>query len=461
MPNQKNKIPSIAIVGGGYSGISMAANIHRFAQDPIQVYLIGSSMLFGKGLAYSTDNPLHLLNVRAKDMSALHHDNSHFVQWLELNNYYKKLGINSSEIPEEFISRSIYAKYLDAILNSLLKPSNSGCVVELIKSEALSVRENAEDISIGVLDGKELTVKKLILAYGHILPTTHFITDNSIDIIQNPWDFNLYKKIPEKSKVLIIGSGLTMIDAVIQLKSQNHSGKITALSRHGLMPHVNMLDSVKYYFNDNLFPMSLKKLISLVRSEIKLHPEQKGYHQALFKALRLRANDIWSSFTTHEKKQFIRHLAPYWEVVRHRIAPKVAEYVNVAIMDQTVEVISGRIVEVIKGSILIKIRHQQKPEKLDAEFIINCTGPEKYTHGHLNPIIDSLITQGLAQYNKFQLGLNVAESGAIINAAGVVSQNIFVLGPPRRGNVFETTAVREIRAQSEVLAKLCLSELFQ
>lgn len=457
MLDQKNKIPTIAIVGAGYSGISLAANLYRLSQSSVHIYLIGSSKLFGRGVAYSTINPLHLLNVRAKDMSAFNHDPDHFVNWLKTNSHHKKLGIKADELPDQFLPRQIYGQYLQDILKAMIKPSEAGGIIEKFHAECISVIENDKGVLLSLSDGKTLNPDRLVLAHGNLLPRLKLQSDNTIPIIHNPWDYESYSAISKKDRILIIGTGLTMIDAVIQLKSQNHQGKIMALSRHGLFPQVNLPETTHYDFDKRLFPLPLKKLIRLIRYEIQTHPNQIDYHQALFKAIRHRVNDLWMSFTLFEKKQFLRHLATYWETVRHRVAPEIAGNIKEYQDAESLEIMAGHVVEIANKSVVITTRHTRQRLTLNIDCIINCTGPGKYNHDHLNPIVDSLISQGYAQFNELQLGLNVAKSGAIINTAGQESKKIFALGPVRKGISFETTAVREIRSQSEELASFLLS----
>lgn len=458
---QKNiRIPSIAIVGAGYSGVSLAANIHRLAKTPIHIYLIGKLALFGKGVAYSTQNPLHLLNVRAKDMSAFNHDDMHFVNWLKMKNIHAQLGIENDELHDYFIPRKFYGDYLADILRAVLITSKSGCEVEAIHGEAISVEKNNEGIVLGLADGSIVKANLLVLAHGHIIPHAHFNTDNTVKIIQNPWDFEAYKEISQKSRVFIVGTGLTMIDAVIQLKSQNHEGKIMALSRHGLLSQVNLPETSHYQFDPMLFPISLKKLIKVIREEINMHAHQDEFHQSLFKALRLKANEVWSSFSFFEKKQLINHLMPYWEKFRHRVAPKISHSINIYINDKSLEILSGHIVEIINQRVVVRTRRHQELSAFQADYLINCTGPEKYDHKNLMPILDSLISQGYVLYNDLHLGINVSKSGAVIDRFGVESRTMYVLGPPRKGVLIETTAVKEIRVQSEELAKHCLNNLY-
>ena len=61
----------IAIVGGGATGALAALHIaRRVRDDQLDIVLIEPREAIGRGVAYSTPDPGHLLNVRVSNMSA-------------------------------------------------------------------------------------------------------------------------------------------------------------------------------------------------------------------------------------------------------------------------------------------------------------------------------------------------------------------------------------------------------
>ena len=57
------------IVGGGAGGVMMALHLLHRADAPVHVTLIENNPRVGRGIAYATANPSHLLNVPAGAMS--------------------------------------------------------------------------------------------------------------------------------------------------------------------------------------------------------------------------------------------------------------------------------------------------------------------------------------------------------------------------------------------------------
>jgi uncharacterized NAD(P)/FAD-binding protein YdhS len=252
-----------------------------------------------------------------------------------------------------------------------------------------------------------------------------------------------------------------MIDAVLQLKSQHHQGKIITLSRRGLIPQTHEDDRTPWPLDSNLFPIRLKDLVKFIREEIKKIPPENARRQAFFRAIRLKANAIWSTFTLFEKKQFLRHLLPYWDIQRHQVPPEVSKCLDQLFYNKSLELIKGRLIEFSKGNAIIQPRHTDSRDVLNINWIINCTCPGNYLVPTTNPIIDSLISQGLSVISELNPGLKIAPTGAMINNLNSISNNLFAIGPPCKGVLYERSSVREIRRQIFDLTKLLLSHTEQ
>ncbi len=89
---------------------------------------------------------------------------------------------------------------------------------------------------------------------------------------------------------------------------------------------------------------------------------------------------------------------------------------------------------------------------LEVDRVISCTGVQEDYANRPRPPIRSLIESGLASPNELGIGFRTDEHGALLNANLRPSSVFFTLGPPRRGELFETTALPEIREQAEALA---------
>ena len=100
-PLAKGAGPHVLVVGGGASGVLMAAHLLRDPQGQAQVTILEGRHMLGCGIAYSTDDPDHLLNTRAISMSAFPDQPGHFCDWLA------EQGIPAGQQPSDsFVSRS-------------------------------------------------------------------------------------------------------------------------------------------------------------------------------------------------------------------------------------------------------------------------------------------------------------------------------------------------------------------
>ncbi len=72
-------IPTVAVIGAGFSGTIVAAHLLRASvHAPVRVLLIDRSGRVGRGVAYGTTSARHVLNVPAGRMSAFAGDEDDF-----------------------------------------------------------------------------------------------------------------------------------------------------------------------------------------------------------------------------------------------------------------------------------------------------------------------------------------------------------------------------------------------
>jgi uncharacterized NAD(P)/FAD-binding protein YdhS len=177
-------------------------------------------------------------------------------------------------------------------------------------------------------------------------------------------------------------------------------------------------------------------------------------------SLRPVSNRIWQELSARERRQFMRHLKTFWETHRHRMAPEVRSLMDSYSKNGAVEVLAGRLRDArhCGNAIALRVTLRQGGERLlEVDRVINCTGIHESYVDHPRPPIGSLIEKGLACANDLGIGFRTDADGTLIDASGGASNFLFTLGPPRRGDLFETTAVPEIRAQAEALAQHLLA----
>jgi uncharacterized NAD(P)/FAD-binding protein YdhS len=437
----------IGIVGAGFAGTSLLAALNQITTSPLEIFLFEKTGHFGLGIAYSTDSPFHLLNVRANDMSALETQGSHFVDWLKQSDIAKTHLDESQPLGNQFAPRFLYGKYLQEMLASLR--ASDKLKVTLIPAEVINIIPgDAHYTLITAIDS--VAVDKVVLALGNSLPSAPAFPVSLQHYIANPWQYEVIKKIPLQDTVILVGSGLTMVDSVLSLYHQKHQGKIIALSRHGLLPRPHGNSKSTYTFSGAM-PQRLSQLVKMLRAAAK-----ENEWQAVINAFRQYIPQIWGSLSVADKKRFLRHGMTLWNIHRHRVPAPVNELLNQLQSTGQLEIISGRVVEFNDGIVKFTRRGADKINSLPAQWLINCMGPSLGLNQKTNPLAQALVQMGLAQWDAHNLGFDVTTWGALNDAQGKPATRLFTLGSPAKGALWESTAVPEIRKQSLAVAKLLL-----
>ena len=205
------------------------------------------------------------------------------------------------------------------------------------------------------------------------------------------------------------------------------------------------------------------------------HPEATSVHDLIaavrsrswrlaLDALRSRTNDLWQGLSLVEQRRFLRHVMPYWNVHRHRMAPDAALLIGEMIASGRLHMLAGRPEQLTaddRGHLSMRVRLRGTEQRVDvsAARVINCSGPDHDVTKLANPLMRSLLRKRLVTPHPLSVGLRVAASGALIDARGAESDRLFAIGPVRFGTLIETTAIPEIRMQAAELAERFASPL--
>jgi uncharacterized NAD(P)/FAD-binding protein YdhS len=309
----------------------------------------------------------------------------------------------------------------------------------------------------------DIAVDAVVLALGNV-PPAHphleemgFISDPRY--LCNPWQrAEAIRRIDSKSDVLILGSGLTAMDALLQLRQQGHGGRIHLISRHGRWSKVHQeIRILAPYVSPKLTGCRPSQAMKLLREKVREVELEGGDWRQVVHGIRDETNAIWEAWTLNQRRSFLTHARPYWDIHRHRMAAEVWQAIEQEIEKARIKLSAGRIQAISPGkkglTIHYRGRYQQEIQKLKTDFVINCTGPEALRRQHCQPLVRSLLDQNLAAPDPLHLGLATAPDGALLNADGHPVPGLFAMGPVRRGSLWETTAVPEIRVQAANLAE--------
>ncbi|RZJ04982.1 MAG: FAD-dependent oxidoreductase [Brevundimonas sp.] len=433
-PDSAGTDDRIAIVGGGFSGAMLAA---RLAESGLASVLIDRTGAFGPGLAYSTPFEGHLLNVRANRMSAVEGRPDDFVEWL-------RAGAGWRADPEGFAPRRYFGEYLQHRLNAvrLAHPGR----IELATGEVSAVEADG----VRLADGRRIAARAVVLATGN--PAPKIARNRSRRIIHDPWAAGALEKIGPQDEVVILGSGLTMVDMVLWLDANGRTGRIRVLSRRGLTPRAHG------EHHDTPIPptdLLLEGSSSRQLAEARRLANETGVWRGVMEGLRPMTARLWTDATPKTRARWLRHLRPWWDVHRHRIPPEIDEAMKRLEAADRLDISAGRVerIDADTDGVTVHWRprdgSQQPP--LTAGWLIDCTGP-----GHAatrTPLTAALLAEGRVRLEPLGLGLKVNADGRVIGADGAPDDRLFVLGPPAFASFWETTAVPDIRKRIESLAQ--------
>lgn len=421
-----------AIIGAGASGTLLAAHWRGIAPPDARIALVEAGARAARGLAYGTPYGAHLLNVPAARMSAFTDDPEHFLRWLRER--------MPSASPGTFAPRALYGEYLAHVLEG----GGSSAIVRVAGTAVGITRQDGHWI-VHLHDSRTIRANAVVLALGN-LPPADPIRDSDVGpprYLRDPWAPGVAVGLERDAPVLLIGTGLTMVDIALSLRAEGHRGTLHALSRHGRLPQTHAPSTPQTLaLPDDVD--SPPRAMRWIREQIT------GEWRPVIDALRPHTATIWQRWSIAQRGSFLRHAKNIWDVHRHRMAPEVAER-----LAETPLVVHAGHVERMQGDVDVTWRDRESGESRTMKFarVINCTGPASdYARVEL-PLVVQLRQAGWLTPDPLGLGVETDENGALLGYNRDRVDCLFTLGPLRRPALWESTAIPEIRQQAADLAR--------
>ncbi len=436
----------VVVVGAGASGVLSAAALLRARLGAV---LVERDESWSTGPAYATDNLRHLLNVPAGKLGAETRRPLDFVEWAA----EREPNVSA----ESFLPRRLYGEYLrhslDAAERAAQPVALSRVTGEVIGLDVIRAEIGDSDaVRVELHGGRSLLAAHVVLALGS--PPSRALARDVDTVIDDPWSVGTSGLIRADDSIVIVGSGLTAVDVALSLAGRGHRGPLRMVSRHGLLPRTHAAR----------FPSALtapepssaataRAALAWFRAAVA---DADGDWRVVVDAIRPATNEIWRALPESERARLLRHAGRYWEVHRHRVAPQIGRAVERLVDSGRLGVAAGTVTRVERGTrdaCRVVVRDGRGVEsRLDARWVINCTGPNFDARASASPLVRSLLHRGTARPGPLRHGLDVTRDGALVDRSGRVSPHVSVVGPLRRGAEWETTAIPEIRAQAEALA---------
>ena len=435
---------SIVVIGGGASGVILTAHLLRQSDPNLRVTLLEKRAEFGRGRAYSTDLPDHQLNVRALGMSAYADQPEHFWLWLQKKGFAK-------DNPDFFSPRSLYGAYLSELLDDLVEQERSTGRLHLVNEECTTISPTASGVEVQLTSGASIIARIGVLAVGHDeapAPAQYFAVRSGSEE-DTPID--------PQARVLILGTGLSMVDTWLTLQYRGHRGEVIAVSRRGLLPSPHRQGSpIRLDSADVPFGTTLSYFVRWFRDLVRSTESQGGNWRDVVDGLRPYNQTIWQNWSAKDKRRFLEGTKAWWDIHRHRMPPEMHARVSRAVNSGQLVLLAGRVLRARKQDEAYVVDVQARAPNVETTFkvsrVYDCTGIVKNVSEGSISAIRSLTDRGLARSDPLGIGLDVTHFCAVVAADGTVFENLFAVGPLTRGTFFEIDAIPDIRIQCDRLA---------
>ncbi|WP_434700869.1 FAD/NAD(P)-binding protein [Pseudomonas sp. D1-36] len=453
----------ILIIGGGLSGTLLAAQLLRLPGRR-EVLIVEPRSELGRGEAYSAVELGHTLNGNAARMSVDPDNADDLTQWLAafiVAGGWPESDQQHVPVSELFPPRGMFGLYVQQRLaEARALGARHGSVAEHVRGEAVDLRVIDDAVQVTLGDGQVLQGRFAVLATG-MFPAARTLQTESSGLnaaALDPWDVAAMRQLDPLATVMIIGSGLTMVDAVVSLEQAGHRGPIEVFSRHGLLPHVRRQPPawVDFLADDHSL-RSPRQLMRASRGQCRLAQAQGIDWQAPLDTVRAHIGRLWSQASDVQRRQFVRHVRPWWESHHHRSPPLSAELVARLHGEGRLRIQAASykgLVSSGEGSVAINIRRRGEAglEVVEGAALINSSGIEYDWRRVARPLPQQLLARELVQPGPLALGIAARADGAVLDAQGEPASRLFAMGPPLRGMWWESTAVTDVASQAKALA---------
>jgi uncharacterized NAD(P)/FAD-binding protein YdhS len=457
---------SIGIIGAGFTGALLALHLLRRCDDQDRIFLIEKRRRFGAGLAYSTGNAHHLLNVRAGNMSAFSAEPDHFVEWLRrLPDQTRAMIDDDPPGPASFAPRGLFGAYVQHALAEAIWRGQRGDRLTIVNDEAVGVAREVGGVALKLAVGRKIVVDTAVLAVGNFPPA-----GSAGPVFGDPWDERALADLDPEAPVLILGTGLTMVDTVVSLLGQGHRGPIQAISRRGLLPrqHTGAIPDdtgeirlpKAWDFDPRPSGRSLVALTQSVRRTIDQAERGGRGWRSVIDGLRPHTQRLWRELSHADRKRFLRHLRAWWDVHRHRAAPQVMARLAEARERGQLQITAGKVVETSADemgvTVQVKLRGGGAIVAHRGARLIDCSGLNNDCNKLDQPLLKQLLETGLIRPDHLRLGVDVTDDGALIDRDGHASSDLLAIGPITKGAFWEIIAVPDLRIACEAMAERLL-----
>lgn len=450
--------PSVVVIGGGFTGAALAFQLSQLTKhQSIKITVIEPRDALGQGAAYGTIDPSHRINVPASRMTFHPGNDEHFQNWLVAHQQIDRDASTSDG--RIFAQRQTFGHYVSSEIAPLIENGR----IEHLHAKAMGATRYHGQWHVTSDNGIEISADVMVLATTHPKPSPPRQIDGLVQVhekyIDDPVRAGALAAVGQDDKVLIIGAGLTSADIVASLSAKKHRGHIQVISRRGLRSRGHA-DVMPEPYGEFIDPPSQTAghLLRRIRSTISAAKTDGVSWHAVLDRVRSQGTDIWAHLSISERRRLVRHLRPFWDVHRFRIAPQVEAVLDQKVSDGTLSFNAASLRQVSldddgKFIVTIKKRYSTEVETHIFDAIINATGPGHSAILTSQSLMSGLAARGYIALDRVGLGLEVDEFSRAIAAGGAVSPSVYIAGPLARGQFGELMGLPQVTEHAHFVAR--------
>lgn len=452
-----SKLPIVAVIGGGFSGAAFALHLNTLNAGKVRIVVYEPRDRLGAGLAYSSSEPAHRINVPAGKMSVDPADPEGFVKYLASTDEAKTdadlIGRDGLPYPR----RAVFGEYVAAKIAPLL----SSGVVEHRKARVTSISQTQHGWHIEDSQGGVSEAQFVVIATSHPAPALprHLLPfQDDPKLIADVTVPNALDPISSEDRVLILGNGLTAADVVATLERRGHKGSITSISRRGLRSRGHAPTPQDPFGDFSARPSSrASDLLRAIRRTIKDADVQGVSWHAVLDAVRAQAFSIWRALSMSERQRIVRLARPFWDAHRFRIAPQVEDALDRTIASGQLKIRAARLSNVVSEGrgFRITLSPRGAPDVEDDVFdaIVVTTGPAHQRILRSQPFLARLADAGHLKACETGLGIACDLQSRALGKDDLPIRNLFIAGPLARGTFGELMGLPQVTEHAVFVAR--------
>ncbi len=456
---------TIVVIGAGFCGTAVAVQLLRQAgAEPTRLLLLNRSGLMARGVAYGTRTEAHVLNVPAGRMSALPEDPESFLHYAQAR--------DARVTGASFVPRRWFGDYLEDLLAKAAHTAAPDVRFRAMVGDVIGISIVDGKGQVELASGECIVADRVVLALGNFAPADPPLADASFftspRYVRDPWRPDALWSVAPDQPVMLVGTGLTMLDVLLDLRSRGHRAPIFALSRRGLLPQAHRLLEEPPKYRGQLAERLAKKpnvraALAMLRHELRAAASQDIDWRDVIGGLRKATPAIWASWTDAERQRFMRHARPHWEIHRHRCAPQQNAALCAELAEGRLRVLAGRLLSCDDDFDGVTLHWRERSSNTVHQqrvgSVINCTGPASDTRQLREPLLLSLAASGLLRRDALGLGLDTSDDYALLDRQGKASTVLHYVGPFLKARWWEATAVPELSEHTARLARELIANL--